>query len=32
MPEKGSQDIHAIANEVKRVLSYDNVREKAVSK
>ena len=30
MPEKGSNDVHAIAQEVKRVLSSDKIREKAV--
>ena len=30
MPEKGSNDVHAIAQEVKRVLSSDRIREKAV--
>ena len=30
MPEKGSNDVNAIAQEVKRVLSADSIREKAV--
>lgn len=32
MPEKSSMDVKAIANEVKRVLSHDNIREKAVNR
>ena len=31
MPEKGSNDVHAIAKEVQRVLSSSNIREAAVS-
>ena len=31
MPEKSSQDVKAIANEVRRVLSSDNIRQKAVN-
>ena len=32
MPEKSAMDVKAIANEVKRVLSDDNIREKAVNR
>lgn len=32
MPEKSAADVKAIANEVKRVLSHDNIRERAVSR
>jgi hypothetical protein len=32
MPEKSASDVKAIANEVRRVLSDDNIREKAVNR
>lgn len=32
MPDKSATDVKAIANEVKRVLSHDNIREKAVNR
>jgi murein DD-endopeptidase MepM/ murein hydrolase activator NlpD len=32
MPNGAATDVKAIANEVKRVLSYDNIREKAVNR
>jgi hypothetical protein len=32
MPEKSAGDVKAIAAEVKRVLSNDSIREKAVNK
>lgn len=32
MPEKSASDVRAIANEVKRVLSDDSIREKAVNR
>jgi undecaprenyl pyrophosphate synthase len=31
MPKDGSHDVKAIANEVRRVLSSDNIRQKAVN-